>query len=117
MTDSEKLDLLIEDMGTMKTEIGTIKTEIGTMKTEMQTIKTEMGTMKQDIRELKKDTANIKLQIENEIIVNIKRVAEGHLDLSRNLHEAMKPNQEVEMLAIKVRGLQTDVREIKQKLS
>ena len=42
------------------------------------------------------------LIMENELRVNIQRVAEGHLDLSRNLHEAMKPNNEIEMLAIKV---------------
>jgi hypothetical protein len=55
--------------------------------------------------------------LENEIRVNIQRVAEGHLDLSRNLHEAMKPSNEVEMLAIKVRMLETDMMEIKRKIS
>lgn len=44
-------------------------------------------------------------------------MAEGHLDLSRNLHEAMKPNSEVEMLAIKVRMLETDIRDLKAKLA
>ena len=48
---------------------------------------------------------------------NIQRVAEGHLDLSRNLHDAMKPSNEVEMLAIKVRMLETDVKELKAKLA
>ncbi len=60
---------------------------------------------------------DIKLTIENEIRVNIQRVAEGHLDLSRNLHDVIKPNNEVEMLAIKVRMLETDVRELKTKIS
>jgi hypothetical protein len=63
------------------------------------------------------DITDIKLTLENEIRVNIQRVAEGHLDLSRNLHEAMKPNNEVEMLAIKVRMLESDMREIKRKIS
>ena len=53
---------------------------------------------------------------ENEIRVNIQRVAEGHLDLSRNLHEAMKPSNEVEMLSIKVRSLESEIREIKRKI-
>ena len=66
---------------------------------------------------LENDITDIKLTLENEIRVNIQRVAEGHLDLSRNLHEAIKPNNELEMLAIKVRMLETDVRELKAKLA
>ncbi|MDE7018241.1 MAG: hypothetical protein K2P65_11850 [Lachnospiraceae bacterium] len=55
--------------------------------------------------------------IENEIRVNIQRVAEGHLDLSRNLHDAMRPGNEVEMLAIRVRRLETDVKVLKERIS
>ncbi len=89
MTDSEKLDLIL----------------------------TEMQEMKKDINDIKQKATKIDLTIENELRTNIMRVAEGHLDLSRNLHEAMKPNNEVEMLGIKVRMLETDVRELKQKIS
>ena len=66
---------------------------------------------------LEKNVTDIKLTLEYEIRVNIQRVAEGHLDLSRNLHEAMKPNNEIEMLAIKVRMLETDIRELKARLA
>lgn len=82
MTDSEKLDLLLDKVNDIET----------------------------DIRDMK-------LTLENEIRENIKRVAEGHFDLSRNLHDAMKPSNEVEMLAIKVRMLETDIRDIKAKLA
>ena len=89
MTDSEKLDLLLS----------------------------EMQSIKQDIYDIKQKTTKMDLTIENELRVNIQRIAEGHLDLSRNLHEAMKPNSEVEMLGIKVRMLETDIRTLKQKIS
>lgn len=82
MTDSEKLDLLLDKVNDIET----------------------------DIRDMK-------LTLENEIRENIKRVAEWHLDLSRNLHDAMKPSNEVEMLAIKVRMLETEIRDIKAKLA
>ena len=62
---------------------------------------------------LEKDITDIKLIIENEVRVNIKRVAEGHLDLSRNLHEALKIDNEKEMLAIRVSVLETEIRRIK----
>lgn len=69
------------------------------------------------VSNIENDIKDIRLTIENEIRVNIERVAEGHLDLSRNLHDAMRPNNEVEMLAIKVRMLETDIRDIKAKLA
>ena len=96
MTDSEKLDLILSDMQGMKNDI---------------------QGMKNDIEDVKQKITKIDLTIENEIRVNIQRVAEGHLDLSRNLHEAMKPSNELEMLGIKVRMLESDVKELKHKVS
>ena len=65
---------------------------------------------------LENDITDIKLTLENEIRVNIQRVAEGHLNLSRNLHEALKIDNEKEMLAIRVSVLETELRRIKTKL-
>lgn len=110
MTDSEKLDIILSEFQGMKTEIQGIKTEI-------QDMKTEIRDMKADLKEVNTKVTKIDLTIENEIRVNIQRVAEGHLDLSRNMHEVMRPNNEIEMLAIKVRMLETDIREIKSKIS
>lgn len=70
-----------------------------------------------NMQKMQNDITDMKLTIENEIRVNIQRVAEGHLDLSRNLHEAIKPNTEYEMLSIKVRMLETDIRGLKNKIS
>ncbi len=81
MTDSEKLDLLINDVGVIKNKI-----------------------------------TNIELTLENEIRTNIKRVAEGHLDLSRNLHDALKIDSEKEMIAIRVNVLESELRKIKQQI-
>lgn len=65
---------------------------------------------------LENDIIDIKLTLENEIRVNIQRVAEGHLDLSRNLHDAMKIDSEKEMLAIRVNVLETELRRLKAQL-
>lgn len=102
MTDNEKLDLLLEKISGLESNISNIESNISNIKSDMQ--------------EIKQKVTKTDLIIENEIRVNIQRVAEGHLDLSRNLHEAMKPSNEIEMLAIKVRMLETEVRDLKQKI-
>lgn len=96
MTDSEKLDLLLEKV-------------IG--------LESDVDNLKSDTQDVKQKISIIDLTLDNEIRVNIQRAAEGHLDLSRNLHDAMKPSNEIEMPAIKVRMLESDVRELKYKIS
>ena len=96
MTDSAKLDLLLSEMKEMKQDLQALGKKVDVI--ESKVIHTE-------------------LILENEIRVNIQRVAEGHLDLSRNLHDAMRPSNEVEMLAIKVRMLESDVKELKSRLA
>ena len=95
MADSEKLDLILS---------------------EMQGIKTDVQDLKQRTANIETSVTDIKLILENEIRVNIQRVAEGHLDLSRNLHEALKIDSEKEMLVIRVNVLETELRRIKTQL-
>lgn len=96
MTDSQKLDLLLS---------------------EMKEVKTDVRTLKEKTDAIENRVINTELILENEIRVNIMRVAEGHLDLSRNLHDAMQPSNEVEMLALRVGMLESDMRKVKEKLA
>ena len=66
---------------------------------------------------IENNIADIKLTLENEIRANIERVAEGHFDLSRDLKDAIKTSNEIEVMSIKVRMLETDVRDLKAKLA
>ncbi len=123
MTDSEKLNLIISEIQGLKTDMQGMKSEIQDMKSDMQGMKSEIQDMKSDMQDMKQRITNIetsvadmKLTLENEIRVNIQRVAEGHLDLSRNLHEALKIDNEKEMLAIRVSVLETEMRRIKTRL-
>lgn len=50
------------------------------------------------LNKLENDVTDMKLTLENEIRTNIQHIAEGHLDLSRNLHEALKIDNEKESL-------------------
>lgn len=103
MTDSEKLDqILLKVQG---------------IETKVQGLETKVQGIESDVKVIRQKVAHTELIMENEIRVNIQRVAEGHLDLSRNLHDAMRPGNEVEMLSIKVRMLESEVRDLKAKIS
>lgn len=83
----------------------------------LQAIYNDTQELKQRMSNVENKVTDIELTLENEISVNIKRVAEGHLDLSRNLHEALKIDSEKEMMAVRVNILESELRRIKQKLN
>lgn len=65
---------------------------------------------------IKQNIKSIQLTLENETNRNIKVIAEGHLDLSRKLNEALKVDNEKEMLLIRVNTLENELRKIKDRI-
>lgn len=51
---------------------------------------------------IKRDIKSIQLTLENETNRNIKIIAEGHLDLSRKLDDALKVENEKEIISISI---------------
>ena len=102
MTENEMLQAIYLDMQDMKTDIQD-------MKTDMQDIKT-------DIRDLKSRVSSIEMTLENETNRNIRIIAEGHANLSRKLDEALKVENEKELLLVRTNIMENDIRKIKVKL-
>ena len=88
MTDSEKLDLLLDKVTSMGSEMKKISNKL----------------------------SSIELHIENVTDKNIQTVAEGHLDISRKLDNALKVENEKELLIIRVRMLEDELRKVKEKI-
>ncbi|MCD8038562.1 MAG: hypothetical protein LUE96_05690 [Lachnospiraceae bacterium] len=86
--ENDKLDLILSEIQGIKGEIQGIKGEIQGMKAEMQDMQIE-------IKDIRQKVTKTELTVENEIRVNIQRVAEGHLDLSRNLHECIRLSSDI----------------------
>ena len=58
----------------------------------------------------------VQMTLENETNKEIHIIAEGHLDLSRKLDDALKVDAEKEMLLLRVNRLENEVRRIKQRI-
>lgn len=140
MTDSEKLDLLLNKMQSMEESIGelksdvqtlksdvqalksdvqTLKSDVQTLKSDVQTLKSDMVQVKRDIKALQKTTENlnfrlqkVELMLENETNKNIRLVAEGHYDLYRKLNDSLKVREKDELLQIRVNTLERKVKEL-----
>ena len=119
-----KVSGLQEEMAEVRTEVAGLKEEMAEVRTEIVELKVRVTGLESEVARLddkidmvQNDVTGVKLRIENELCVNIKRIAEGHLDLSRNLHEATKHDGEIEMLSIRVKVLEGEVKELKKKTS
>ena len=70
----------------------------------------------EELKKLNDKITDIQLTLENETNKNIKIIAEGHLDLSRKLDEALKVDSEKEMLMIRVNRLENELRRLKARV-
>lgn len=66
---------------------------------------------------IRNEIKSIELTLENETNRNIQIIAEGHLDLVRKLDEALKVENEKEMLLLRVNHLENELRKIKERIS
>ena len=113
----EMFNLILQKLDGMDRRFESMEARLDGMDRRFDAVEARLDAMDTRLDALDTGLRNVRLKLENEIAENIKRVAEGHMDLSRNLHEAMKPQTEIEMLVIRVNSLETKVRDLQQKVS
>ena len=69
-----------------------------------------------ELAKLNAKITDIQLTLENVTNKNIQINAEGHLDLSRKLDDALKVENEKEMLLIRVNRLENELRRVKERI-
>lgn len=83
---------------------------------DVQIIKELLQPIYDDTKNIKRRISDIESTLENVTNKNISIIAEGHLDLSRKLDDALKVENEKELLLIRVNMLENDIKKIKQRL-
>lgn len=83
------MSLTNEDLQAIKEILSPLHNEISNINNDISNIKNKVSTIEHEV-------TTIKLTLENETNRNIKIVAEGHLDLSRKLNEAIKIASDIE---------------------
>lgn len=118
MTDGQKLDKILLKLDIMENEIKETKEYIiGVEQRLDEKIDSVEKRLEEKIDNVSNEVKIVKLIIENEMRENIKRIAEGHLDVSRHVHDILNAKEESEMLTVRVNILETAVQEINRKIS
>lgn len=145
MTDSQKLDYLIEQFGEMRADIKELQKGMNNLEMRMDRVEKRLDSleMRMDAVEQRLDRLEqrmdavekrldavenrldkqeeeiryIRLFQENHLQAQIRRIAEGHLDLYRKLLDALKISGEDELIHVRVNMLESDMKRVKDRLA
>ena len=116
-------EIFNSSMKPIKEELQDVKGEVRELKGQVQGVKGEVLELKERVqgvedkaRKLEGHVQGIRLTLENETNKNINIIAEGHLNLSRKLDEALKVENEKEVLLIRINRLENGYRTLKEQV-
>lgn len=113
---AEDTKMALERLDKLDSRMDAMESKIDTMESKMDAMESKMNSMESNMDDMKSQISGINMILENEIRRNIQIVAEGHLDLSRKLDDAIKVKEEREMLLVRTNVLESEVKMIKGKV-
>lgn len=112
----EDVAILKEDVSVLKSDVTELKSEVTELKSDVSVLKEDVSNLKEDMEQTKSKISGIEMTLENEIRNNIRIVAEGHTDIIRRFDDYMVIENSKEMFSVRMNILETDVRNIKEKI-
>lgn len=116
-------EIFNSSMKPIKEELQDVKGEVLGLKGQVQGVQGEVLELKERVqgvegkaRKLEGHVQGIRLTLENETNKNINIIVEGHLNLSRKLDEALKVENEKEVLLIRINRLENGYRTLKEQV-
>lgn len=110
------MSLTHEDLQAISLLLNPIQDDIKQIHIDMQQMQGNMQQMQGNIGSLSDRVDSIETTLENVTNKNISIIAEAHLDLSRKLDDALKVENEKELLLIRVNILEDDIKKIKSRI-
>lgn len=128
MTDRELLEAIKDIVGesikpvtgkldNIENRLGSVENRLDSVETRLDNVENRLDSIDTRLDKVEDAVTGVKLHLENATDKNILTVAEGHLDLSRKLDEALKIENEKEILKIRLNYLSDEMEQIKNRLT
>ena len=119
MTDNQKLDLILRELGTFEAALPKIEKISAilpkdSIESDMQDMKNNMRALEEKIQQLDRRMASTQMHIENVTDRNIQLIAENFINLTNKLDEAIPAADKSLAYEVKVNYLIEEVRKLKQ---
>ncbi|MBD5478209.1 MAG: hypothetical protein HDR14_02805 [Lachnospiraceae bacterium] len=109
MTDNKKLDLILEKVNSLDEKVSSLDEKVNRLDEKVNrldekvngldkkvsSLDERVNSLEGDMKEVRQRVTKTDMTLENEIRVNIQRIAEGHLDLSRKLDDCVKISSDI----------------------
>ena len=112
----ERLERLEERVAVIEERLEKLEERVAVIEERLERMEERVAVIEEKVQRLERDAAELKLSLENETNRNIRIVAEGHHDLTRKLDDALKVENEKEILLIRVNVLENELRRVKERL-
>ena len=120
MLEKKDLEMIAEIMKEINKHINErldkMDSRLDQMDSRLDQMDSRLDQMDSRLNKLESKVTEVQMTLENETNKEIRIIAEGHLDLSRKLDDALKVENEKEMLLLRVTRLENELRRLKQKI-
>ncbi len=114
---SEETKMILEKLERLESKMNNMESKMNNMESKMNNVESKMNNMESKMNNVESKMNNMQLTLENETNRSIQIIAEGHANLNRKLDEALKMENEKEMLLIRVNRLENELRQIKERIA
>ncbi len=117
MLEKKDIEMIAEIVGKTVSELNKpIYERLDKMDSRLDKMDSRLDKMDSRLDKMDSKVTEVQMTLENETNKNISIIAEGHLDLSRKLDNALKVENEKEMLLLRVTRLENELRRLKAKI-
>lgn len=105
-----------ERLDKMDSRLDKVDSRLDKVDSRLDKVDSRLDKMDSRLDKVDSKVTEVQMTLENETNKEIRIIAEGHLDLSRKLDEALKVENEKEMLLLRVTILENELRRLKAKI-
>lgn len=120
MLEKKDLEMIAEVVSEIITPLDTrldkMESRLDKVDARLDKVDARLDKMESKLDRTENKVTEIQMTLENETNKNIQIIAEGHLDLFRKLDDALKVENEKEMLLIRMNRMESELRRIKAKI-
>ena len=111
-----RLDKVEQRLDKVEQRLDKVEQRLDKVELRLDKVEQRLDRVEQRLDKVEENTTELQLTLENETNRNIRIIAEGHLDLSRQLDDALRVESEKEMLLVRMNWMETEMRRMKKQI-
>ena len=113
----KRLDRLEQRMDAVEQRLDRLEQRMDAVEKRLDAVEQRLDAVENRLDKQEEEIRYIRLFQENHLQAQIRRIAEGHLDLYRKLLDALKISGEDELIHVRVNMLESDMKRVKDRLA